>query len=47
MPVAGAGDEEGRCAVGGYGDEGWRGAEGGGGVGGGVAGVEDQIVFYA
>jgi hypothetical protein len=32
--------------VGGDGDEGGGGLEGGGGVGGGVAGVEDEVVFY-
>ena len=41
MPIKGVSDKEGGGAVGGYGDEGWRGAEGGAGVGGGVAGVED------
>lgn len=47
MVVGGAGDEEGGGAMGVDGEEGGGGAEGAGGVGGGVAGVQDERVFYA
>lgn len=47
VPVFGAGDEEGGFAVGVDGEEGGRGAEGCAGVGGGVARVQDEVVFYA